>query len=295
MIEVKNFSKQFDADTYAVSDLSFSVASGEIFAFLGANGSGKTTTIRTLLGIYEPDDGALLIQGRPYDTDQAVLTGYLPEERGLYKQSRAQETLEYFARLKGVSKNEATKRARDYLERVGLMDKAYTEIKHLSSGQQQKIQLGTAVINNPELLILDEPTKGLDPVNRQLLMDLLLERNNHGATVVFITHQLEEVERIADKVMIIKDGKRQVYGAVNQVKQSYGDHTVHIRYSGNIPAETELFSATIKRRQAELTPKDGVNSEDILRWLLDQDITVTDFRMGAPSLEEIFIRVYDED
>lgn len=293
MIEVKNFSKNFGS-TKAVSDLSFDVKSGEIFAFLGSNGSGKTTTIRALLGIYQPSRGSLHINGRPYDLTQSHLLGYLPEERGLYATSRALETLVYFGQLKGLDRAEATKRAGSYLEQVGLSDKAGVEIKRLSSGQQQKIQLGTAIINRPELLVLDEPTKGLDPVNRTLLMDSLLELNRSGSTIVFITHQMEEVERIADRVLIIKDGQRKAYGDINEVKNRFGQRTIHLSYSGSIPTNEELYTASIKRRQAELTPKEGVSEKEILQFLLQHDVDISEFTVGAPSLEQIFMKVYDE-
>lgn len=293
MIEVKNFSKNFGS-TKAVSDLSFDVKSGEIFAFLGSNGSGKTTTIRALLGIYQPSRGSLHINGRPYDLTQSHLLGYLPEERGLYATSLALETLVYFGQLKGLDRAEATKRAGSYLEQVGLGDKAGVEIKRLSSGQQQKIQLGTAIINRPELLVLDEPTKGLDPVNRTLLMDSLLELNRSGSTIVFITHQMEEVERIADRVLIIKDGQRKAYGDINEVKNRFGQRTIHLSYSGSIPTNEELYTASIKRRQAELTPKEGVSEKEILQFLLQHDVDISQFTVGAPSLEQIFMKVYDE-
>lgn len=293
MIEVRNFSKAFD-DVWAVSDLSFTVHAGDIFAFLGANGSGKTTTIRALLGLYTPTHGALHIHDRPYDVDQAHRLGYLPEERGLYATSRTLETLVYFGRLKGLTKTEATKRARRYLERVELADKAEVEIKRLSSGQQQKIQLGSAIINEPELLILDEPTKGLDPVNRTLLMDSLLELNHNGSTIVFITHQMEEVERIADRILMVKDGRRRVYGGVGDVKREYGNRTLHITYRGTLPDNPQLYSASIERYKAELVPNMGVDPGDILQYLLHKQVEITRFYIGTPSLEQIFKEVYDE-
>ncbi|PLS80685.1 ABC transporter ATP-binding protein [Candidatus Saccharibacteria bacterium] len=205
-----------------VDNLSFEIQPGEVFAFLGANGSGKTSTIRSLLRIYKPTSGTLLVEGKPYSPSLGASVGYLPEERGLYTRSKVLDTMVYFGELKGMSRTDAKDFSLAFLDRVGLADKAYTKIKKLSGGQQQKIQLGVAIMNNPTLLILDEPTKGLDPVNRKLLLDLVNELQQKGTAVIYITHLMEEVERLADKVMIIKDGKRRAYGTVAQVKKYFG-------------------------------------------------------------------------
>lgn len=226
IISVNNFSKSF-GETKVVDDLSFAVKAGEIFAFLGANGSGKTTTIRTLLGIYKPTSGSLYINGQVYTPAMTGLLGYLPEERGLYTDSRAGEILVYFGRLKGMSKMAATLKAKRYLERVGLADQALLPIKKLSSGQQQKIQLGLATLHDPKLLILDEPTKGLDPINRTLLLDILEQLHRQGSTIVFITHQLEEIERLkTDRVLIIRGGKLAALGSPHELKQTYQAKTL---------------------------------------------------------------------
>lgn len=226
VIAVDNFTKRFGKKT-AVKDLSFSVGRGEIFAFLGANGSGKTTTIRALLGIHEPTEGELLFNGQRFDWTQAPELGYLPEERGLYLDSKAKEALVYFARLKGVDKQEAERRAQEYLDRVELSDYGNTLIKKLSSGQQQKIQVGIATLHQPNVLILDEPTKGLDPLNRSLLVDRLKELHDSGSTILFTTHQLEEIDRIgADTVLIIKEGEKAASDTPKSLKQQYNVDTL---------------------------------------------------------------------
>src|SRR3954453_22680006 len=191
--------------TTVIHDLSFDVKRGETFGFLGSNGSGKTTTLRALLGIYRPTAGRLLIDGTPFDPDFANRLGYLPEERGLYKKESVIDVMTYFGRLKGLDKHAAQNWSMDYLERVDLADKAKTRVDKLSGGQQQKVQLGVTIMNNPELLILDEPTKGFDPVNRRLLMDIIEEQKLAGATVIMVTHQMEEVERLCDRVSLLKD------------------------------------------------------------------------------------------
>lgn len=221
IIQIKNFSMKFGTKT-VIKDLSFEVMRGEVFGFLGSNGSGKTTTLRALLGLYEPTAGELLIDSKPYAVEDGVKLGYLPEERGLYKKEKVIDTMIYFGRLKGLSQEEARDFSIKYLERVGLSDKAKTRLDKLSGGQQQKIQLGVTIMGDPELLILDEPTKGFDPVNRRLLMNIIEERQKAGATVVFVTHQMEEVERLCDKVVLLKDGNAVEYGTVADIRKKYG-------------------------------------------------------------------------
>ncbi len=221
VIEIKNFKMAF-GDKEVVKDLSFDVYEGEIFGLLGSNGSGKTTTLRALLGLYEPLAGELLVGGKPYTVDSGISLGYLPEERGLYKKEKVSDVMMYFGELKGLTRSQARKFSLDYLERVKLSDKARTKIDKLSGGQQQKVQLGVTIMNEPKLLILDEPTKGFDPVNRRLLMNIVDERKKAGATIVFVTHQMEEVEKLCDRVVLLKDGKAEAYGRVADIKKKFG-------------------------------------------------------------------------
>lgn len=225
IVDVRNFSLVI-GDKKIIDRLSFEVHAGEVFALLGANGSGKTSTIRALLNIYQPTEGYLKIDGRPYTPEQAGMIGYLPEERGLYTRSPVLDTMVYFGELKGLSRGAARDFAMRYLKRVGLDDMATVKIKKLSSGQQQKIQLGIAIIGNPKLLILDEPTKGLDPLNRKLLLDIVDELQKQGAAVIYITHMMEEVERLADRLLILKDGRAQAYGSVASVKKLFGSKSI---------------------------------------------------------------------
>lgn len=209
-----------------ISNLSFSVLPGEVFAFLGANGSGKTSAIRSLLGIYQPTSGTLHINGKTYSPALSHLVGYLPEERGLYVRSKVLDVMIYFGELKGMTRQEAKDFSLQYLERVGLADKATLKVKKLSGGQQQKVQLGVAIMNNPKLLILDEPTKGLDPVNRKLLLNIVEELRAGGTAVIYITHLMEEVERLADSVLIIKDGKQEAFGSKQALKKEFGKKSI---------------------------------------------------------------------
>lgn len=206
-----------------IKDLSFDVYKGEVFGFLGSNGSGKTTTIRALLGIYQPTAGDLYINGKPFSVSSGIKLGYLPEERGLYKKETVIDVMTYFGQLKGLLKDDAKTQSEAYLNRVKLIDKATTRIDKLSGGQQQKIQLGITVLGNPELLILDEPTKGFDPVNRKLLMDIVEEHRKSGATIIFVTHQMEEVERLCDRIILLKDGSVSAYGTISDVKKKFNN------------------------------------------------------------------------
>ena len=221
IITIKDFVMTF-GKTKVINNLSFTVKRGETFGFLGSNGTGKTTTIRALLGIYPPTSGELLIDGKPYSVSGGIKLGYLPEERGLYKKESVIDVMIYFGQLKGMARDEALKEAKKFLRRVKLEDKANVRLDKLSGGQQQKIQLGITVMNDPELLILDEPTKGFDPVNRRLLMDIIEEYQQKGATVVMITHQMEEVERLCDRIILLKDGTSYAYGTVADVKKKFG-------------------------------------------------------------------------
>lgn len=290
VISVKQFAKEFSGKR-VVDDLSFDVQPGEIFAFLGANGSGKTTTVRCLLNILPSTAGELLVFGKSYHPTDAVAVGYLPEERGLYLNITPLEVMTYFGELKGLTHAAAQSWSAEYLERVGLADKATTRLKKLSSGQQQKIQLGITIINSPKLLILDEPTKGLDPVNQQLLMDMLLDLNKKGSTIVFITHQMEEVEKIADRLVMIKNGRRVLYGPVGEVKESFGTNRIQLEFSGKMPTNPKLFSATVTTNTADLTPADGVSAQDILSYLVAQKLNVRKFVVTTPSLNEIFVTI----
>jgi ABC-2 type transport system ATP-binding protein len=290
VVSVKNFSKSFD-DKKVIDNLSFDVKEGDVFAFLGQNGSGKTTTLRCLLNIYGSDSGELLFMGQKYSVDMAKYLGYLPEERGLYTNSKVLETIIYFGQIKGLSYNDAKKNGLKFLKKVGLEDKENELIKKLSSGQQQKIQLGITVINDPKVLILDEPTKGLDPVNRSLLLDILMDLNDKGSTILFSTHQMEEAEKIATRLLMIKNGKSVLYGETEQVKKDFGENTIKIEFKGKFPKNEKMYSAVIAKNYAEVNPNDGVKENDILKFIMGSEIEINKFEVASPSLNEIFIKL----
>lgn len=225
IVQVEGFSLSI-GEKQIVKELDFEVMPGEVFAFLGSNGSGKTSTIRSLLGIYTATTGTLEVNGTKLTPDTASIVGYLPEERGLYTRSKVLDTMTYFGELKGMTRADAKAFALNYLKEVDLEDKANSKIKKLSGGQQQKIQLGVAIMGSPKLLILDEPTKGLDPVNRKLLLDIVDTLKAQGTAVIYITHLMEEVERLADRLLILKDGKARAYGDVAKVKREFKSKSI---------------------------------------------------------------------
>jgi len=293
LVHITNFRMDF-GDKTVVRDLSFDVHAGETFGFLGSNGSGKTTTLRALLGIYQPTGGVLHIDGKVFEPRDGARLGYLPEERGLYKKESVLDVMEYFGRLKGLSRTGAVSWSRAYLDRVGLADKAATRLDKLSGGQQQKIQLGVTIMNEPELLILDEPTQGFDPVNRRLLMDIIDEQKLAGSTVIMVTHQMDEVERLCDRVILLKDGVAAAYGTVEDVQDSFGATTIRLSCTGTLPASELYDVVSADGRSADLAPRPGADAAEILRELVSGGVDVSSFTTERTSLEEIFIRVYGD-
>ncbi len=293
LVHIEGFRMDF-GDQTVIRDLSFDVQHGETFGFLGSNGSGKTTTIRALLGIYRPTGGTLHIGGKVFSDTYGSRLGYLPEERGLYKKESVLDVMVYFGRLKGLSARDAKDYSLKYLDRVDLADKARVRIDKLSGGEQQKIQLGVTIMNDPELLILDEPTKGFDPVNRRLLMDIIEDRKKAGATVVMVTHQMEEVERLCDRIVLLKDGKAEAYGTIDEVQNQYGGRTVRLRYSGAVPPSSNYEVVLRETKYAELALREGTDEAGVLRELVDSGVTVRGFIAAKRSLEDIFIEVYGD-
>lgn len=293
LISIDHFRMNFGKKT-VIKDLSFEVRRGEVFGFLGSNGSGKTTTIRALLGLYEPTGGTLLIDGKPFEPATGARTlGYLPEERGLYKKEKVLDVMAYFGQLKGVSRQDARKWSLNYLEKVGLADKAKTRLDKLSGGQQQKIQLGVTIMNDPELLILDEPTKGFDPVNRRLLMDIIDEQNKRGASVMMVTHQMEEVERLCQRAILLKNGEAEIYGTIDEIKDGFGGMRIVLECNGQLPKRPKLYTVRYHEGiHAELVPVDGVDSGRILRELIATNLVITKFSVEKPTLDEIFVTIY---
>lgn len=294
-ISVQDFVMRF-GDRNVVDGLSFDVAAGETFGLLGSNGSGKTTTIRALLGITTPTAGTLTIDGQPYRPATGGI-GYLPEERGLYRKESVIDVMSYFGRLRGLRGPEATAWSMDYLARVGLADRAKLRVDKLSGGQQQKVQLGITIMDRPRLLILDEPTKGLDPVNRRLLLDLVDERKADGATVILVTHHMDEVERLCDRILLLKDGTAAAYGSIPDVQDAFGGAVARVGLDGPVPRSPLYKLARHEGHVAYLVPTSAAapDGADILAALVSDGVRVTAFEMRRIPLDEIFVQVYGHD
>jgi len=292
IVSIKDFELSFGGKKI-IHGLNFSVKRGEIFGFLGSNGSGKTTTIRALLGIYQADSGELLINGKKFSPERTGLIGYLPEERGLYRKEKVIDVMQYFGQLKGLSKKEARDFSQDFLKRVGLEDKAWLNIDKLSGGQQQKIQLGITIMGKPDLLILDEPTKGFDPVNRELLMEIIKEENARGATIIMVTHQMEEVEKICNRALLLKNGKTKAYGTVDEIRNQFGKQRIILEFVGELPKSDKFEIIKKETNYAELSPK--VDSQEILKELISKDLRILNFKVQKSTLNEIFLEIYGKE
>mgnify|MGYP000877811760 CR=1 FL=1 len=233
-----------------------------------------------------------MINNSEYNEDFNNLIGYLPEERGLYRDVSVLDILVYAAVLRNIKKEEALSRSIEYLKKVDLYDHRDKEIAKLSSGMQQKVQLGTALIYEPEILILDEPFKGLDPVNRQLFVDILIERAKNGTTILYSTHVIDEAQKMADTLLIIKNGKSLEYGNVEKVREKYGSKNIIIDFVGKAPEkDNRLYSAIISNKRAEISPKSNIDSNEIIKNILNQGVKIVDMTLDYPSLNQIFIEL----
>jgi ABC-2 type transport system ATP-binding protein len=286
--------KRFGSFT-AVADLSLAVPKGCIYGFLGQNGAGKTTTIRMVMSIFHPDAGTISVLGHADAAEVKDKLGYLPEEKGLYKKMKTAEIVAYFGKLKGMDRSTANHRARELLTRYGLGDWLDKKCEAMSKGMGQKVQVLGTIIHEPELVILDEPFSGLDPVNRDLMRDLILDMKRQGRTVIFSTHGMEHAEQICDYVMMIHKSRLQFAGTLSQVKQGR-DRGIQLDYDGDGSALKRLPGAARVNdhgKQAEIFLSPGQDPQQALRWLLDH-VTVKRFDFREPSLHEVFVRTVDE-
>ncbi len=296
MIQVQDLAKHY-TNVKAVDGVTFSVDRGDVFGLLGPNGAGKTTIIRTLMDIIKPDRGSVKVMGRPVSASTKARTGYLPEERGLYKSFRLLECLTYLGALKGVPRTEARRRALALLERVDLADYAGRKIKELSKGMTQKAQFLAAIVHDPELLILDEPFQGLDPVNTELLKTILLEEQARGKTVILSTHNMNQVEELCSRILLINHGRTVLYGPLAEIQAQHAEHAVVLE--SDAAPDTLAGLAGVQRieqhNRAHLLVLDPeVSPKEILRQLVDANLSVHRFEVATPPLEDIFISVVGE-
>lgn len=290
VIEVDKVTKYF-GKYRAVAEVSFSAGSGRIFGLLGPNGAGKTTTIRMMNDILFPDSGEIRILGEPVSAKMQNKIGYLPEERGLYKRLKVIEQLQYFGRLKGLSSSEATKRAKMWLNELGAKGWEQKKIQELSKGMQQKVQFISTILHDPEVLILDEPFAGFDPINTELLKTIILDLKKAGKTLILSTHVMSQVEELCDDICLINKGKAILEGNVREIKSSYGRDSGVIEFEGDSSFLDELGDLKILSRtanRAEFRMDDGIDSADILKKAMEK-AKVLKFELTEPSLHEIFI------
>lgn len=291
IISVQNFSKYF-WEKQVIKNISFSVKKWEIFAYLWINWSWKTTTIRSLLNIYKADSWDLKILWEKISDDIFNKIWYLPEERWLYLDENVFEILLYFAKLRWLSEKQATQNIDKYLQRVDLVDKKFTKLKKLSSWQQQKVQFWIAVIHNPEILILDEPMKWLDPINRQLFIDMILEQKAKWTTILFSSHQMEDVEKMVDSLIILKNWEIWAYWKLKDVKAKYWQNTVKVVFEWKIPENKNFYEINTKTNNfAELKVKQWTSSQEILKYFLENNLIINKFEYSEPSLNDIFISI----
>lgn len=290
ILKLNNVSKYF-GDYKATNDVSFSVQKGTIFGLLGPNGAGKTTIIRQITNIYYPDSGEITLFGESVSSKHQNIMGYLPEERGLYKKLKVIEQLIYFGELKGLSKKEAEKRARLWLIKLGANDWIDKKIQELSKGMQQKIQFISTILHDPEFLILDEPFSGFDPVNAELLKDIILELKNQGKTIILSTHVMSQVEQLCDEIVLINKGKIILEGKVREIKKSFGRNNLKIEFDGSDEFLNSIESSKIINRSnnsVEIKLENESDSKQIFDSINDSTF-VYKFELAEPSLHEIFI------
>jgi ABC-2 type transport system ATP-binding protein len=289
-VEISHIAKSFGA-TQAVVDVSFTVERGEIFGLLGPNGAGKTTSIRIMLDIFKPDRGSVSILDGPMSEDKKNRIGYMPEERGLYQDIPLERCLIYLATLKGLSQHEARQRLQSLLERFDLAAHKAKKVKELSKGMQQKAQIITTILHQPELIIIDEPFSALDPVNTQLVKDLMRELRSQGSTILMSTHQMHQVEELCDRILLIDEGKDVLYGNLDQIRRRYSGHAVLVRSPDELPQLPGIVGVSPHNDSRKLTLSEEVNPQDVLQSLVQAGITLEQFEIALPSLDEIFIQV----
>jgi len=289
-VEVNHVTKTY-GNRAVVDDVSFTVNQGEILGLIGPNGAGKTTTIRMIMDIIKPDSGDIKILGEKLNETSKNSIGYLPEERGLYRKVNVIDSIIYFASLKGIDVQTARKRADELLKRVDMLAHKNKKIEELSRGMGQIIQVIVTVIHDPKLIILDEPTAGLDPVNAQLLKDMMLELRNQGKSVIMSTHRMNEIEEMCDRILMINRGQVVLYGGLTEIKSKFRNNSVIVECEGELGEIEGVVKRNQQKRAIELVLGATTTPQQLLERLIKKGITVNRFELSTPSLNEIFIEV----
>jgi ABC-2 type transport system ATP-binding protein len=292
-VDVSHITKSY-ADKVAVDDLSFSVNQGEIFGLIGPNGAGKTTTIRMMMDIIRPDSGSVIIFGEKLSEATKNRLGYLPEERGLYKKMRVLDAIVYLASLKGMERYAAVEKAGRLLERLGMSPHGNKKIEELSKGMGQVIQFIVTIVHDPHLVVLDEPFGSLDPVNTELLKEQFLDLRDQGKSVILSTHQMNQVEELCDRILMINRGKSVLYGDLAEIKSKYQDNAVLLDYEGELGEIPGVTTRETRKNHVELVLDDKTTPQQVLETLVGRGIKVKRFEIAAPPLNEIFIKVVGE-
>lgn len=302
ILQLENVVKAYDT-TIAVDNVSFSIPKGSVFGLLGPNGAGKTSLIRILTGITRADSGKIFFDGQPLSSQHADRIGYMPEERGLYKKMKVGEQLLYLAQLKGLEYRDARKKLQHWMTRFDIMNWWNKKLDELSKGMQQKVQFISTVVHEPDLLILDEPFSGLDPINTNLIKSEILELNRQGISIIFSTHRMEQVEEICDYIVLINKGKNMLSGQVTAIKERFKENLFRITYRGRLP--DELSSLDVENQQFSivhmadhsllLKVESGGDSNDLLRFLIQKGVHILAFNEVLPSINDIFIKVVKEE
>jgi len=290
-IAISHIQKRF-GDVKAVNDVTFDVYPGAIFGLLGPNGAGKTTSIRMMLDIFKPDSGAISIWGGRMNDEKKNRIGYLPEERGLYKDLKLEYTLIYLATLKGMDEKKAKSELLGWLKRFDLYDHRHLKIQDLSRGMQQKAQFIATLIHAPDLIVVDEPFSGLDPINTRLVKQIIMEQSRVGKTVIMSTHQMHQVEAMCNRIVLIDAGKTVLYGNVDQIKKEFAGHSVVLKGTGSFEKIPGVIEIQRENSDFHLLLDAGTKPDDIFRFLAGRDdYHITRFEIAEPSLDDIFISV----
>lgn len=291
MVNIKNLVKNFNGFK-ALKGVNLEIPSGSIYGFLGPNGAGKTTTIRIIMDIYKPDEGEILIDGLPPGAEVQHRIGYLPEERGLYRKMKVFDQLLFFAELKKVKPPYARKKILEYLEKFDLTGWKDKKIETLSKGMQQKVQFIGCILHNPDILILDEPFTGLDPLNQQILKEEIFRMNKEGKTIIFSTHILLQAEQIIEKLMLINKGEIVLEGNLNEIKEKFSENRIKIQTDAKEDDLKELNAMVLKKGDFyQVTLPENVSISEYLQKIMSKGINIESFTKDMPNLEEIFLKV----
>ncbi len=295
ILELQNLKKYF-ATQKAVDDISMCIPKGDIFGLLGPNGAGKTTLIRMITGIFYPDAGNILLKGKPFDPENdARFIGYMPEERGLYKKMKIGEQALYLARLKGLSKADAMQKIQFWFKRLEMESWWNKKVEDLSKGMGQKLQFVITVLHEPDLIILDEPFSGLDPINANLIKDEIFRLAQNGTTIIFSTHRMEQVEEICNHIALVNKGNKILDGTVQSVKQDFKENLFSIQLESSPATISSPAFEIIGTNKRELTVKihDGFKANDVLSYFMNQGCGIVSFKEILPSLNDIFIKLVE--